>query len=101
MPPTCVDRAHVLLVERLDDVAHFAALVGELDAHRAAIDPRALVIEEAHLDELLEIVGDVGAEVVAARAQLTRGQFLLADIVEQQRLHRIDVGAARGDRTRP
>src|SRR5262249_997290 len=62
--------AHVLLVERVDDVADLAALVGELDAHRAAVDPRALVVEEAHLDELLEVVGDVGAEVVAAGAQL-------------------------------
>ena len=52
------------------------------------------MIEEAHLDELLQIVGDVGAEVVAARAQLARGQLLVADVVEQQRLHRIDVGAA-------
>ena len=26
------------------------------------------MIEEAHLDELLQIVGDVGAEIVAARA---------------------------------
>src|SRR5262245_44886754 len=67
-------RAHVLLVERIDDVAHLAALVGELDAHRATIDARALVIQEAHLDELLEIVGDIRAEVVAARTQLAGGQ---------------------------
>src|SRR5882672_9925826 len=40
-----LDRAHVLLVERIDDVADLAAFVGELDAHRAAIDPRALMIE--------------------------------------------------------
>ena len=30
--------AHVLVVERLDDVAHLAALVGELDADRAPVD---------------------------------------------------------------
>src|SRR5580704_5021949 len=86
-------RAHVLLVERIDGVANVAALVGELDAHRAAVDPRALVIEKAHLDKLLEIVGDVGAEIVAARAQLARGQLLVADIVQQKRLDRIDIGA--------
>ena len=51
------------------------------------------MIEEAHLDELLQVVGDVGAKVVAARAQLARGQLLVADVVEQQRLHRVDVGA--------
>src|SRR5579862_866495 len=86
--------AHVLLVQRVDGVAHVAALVGELDAHRAPVDARALVIEEAHLDEFLEIVGDVGAEIVAPRAQFAGGEFLVADIVQQQRLHRIDVGAA-------
>ena len=75
-------------------LADFLALRGQADAHRAAIDARALMIEEAELDELLQIVGDVGAEVVAARAQFARGQFLVADVVEQQRLHRIDVGAA-------
>src|ERR1700722_15409157 len=74
----------VLLIERVDDTADFLALRGEADAHRAAIDPRALVIEEAELDQLLQIVGDVGAEVIAARTQLTRGQLLVADVVEQQ-----------------
>ena len=89
-----LDRAHVLLVERIDGVADFAALVGELDAHRAPIDARALMIEETHLDQLLEIVRDVGAEIVAAGAQLAGGELLVADIVQQQRLHRVDVGAA-------
>src|SRR6185436_14979201 len=58
------------------------------------IDPRTLMIEEAHLDELLQIVGDVGAEIVTARTKLACGQLLVADVVEQKRLHRIDVGAA-------
>src|SRR5665213_56738 len=89
-----LNRPHVLLVKRLDDVAHLTALVGQLDANRTAIDARALMIEKRHLDQLLQIVGDVGAEIVAARAQFTRGQLLVANIVEQQRLHRIDVGAA-------
>ncbi len=42
------------------------------------------MIEEAELDELLEVVGDVGAEIVTARAQLARGQLLVADVIEQQ-----------------
>src|SRR5215813_2515995 len=45
-----LDSADVLLVERLDDVAHLAALIGQPNAHRPAIDARALVVEEAHLD---------------------------------------------------
>src|SRR6478609_10881812 len=84
----------VLLIERVDDAADFLALRGETDADRAAINAAALMIEEAELDELLQIVGDVGAEVIAARTQLARSQFLVADVIEQQRLHRVDVGAA-------
>src|SRR5690348_3433591 len=85
-------RLDVLLVERVDDAADFLALRRQADAHRAAINARALMIEEAELDELLQIVGDVGAEIVTARAQLARGQLLVADVIEQQRLHRVDVG---------
>src|SRR6187402_2394633 len=84
----------VLLVQRVDDVADFLALRGEADAYRAAVDARALVIEEAELDQLLQIVRDVGAEIVATGAQLAGGQFLVADVVQQQRLNRIDIGAA-------
>src|SRR5882762_7367490 len=84
----------VLLIERIDDAADFLALRGQANTDRAAIDARALMIEEAEFNQLLQIVGDVGAEVVAAGAQFARGQFLVADVIEQQRLHRIDVGAA-------
>src|SRR5262249_10810631 len=93
-PADLLDRAHVLLVKQRDDVAHFTAALGELDAHGTAVDARALMIEEAHLDQLLEIVGHVRAEIVAARAQLTGRQLLIADVEQQQRLHRIDVGTA-------
>src|ERR1700686_1397427 len=48
----------VLLIERVDDTADFLALRGEADADRAAIDARALRIEEAEFDQLLQIVGD-------------------------------------------
>ena len=47
------DGTHVLLTESLDDVPHIPAFVGELDAHRAAVDAAALVIEKARLDQLL------------------------------------------------
>src|ERR1700760_4854762 len=89
-----LDRLDVLLIERIDDAADLLTLRGQGNADRAAINARALMIEEAELDELLQIVGDVGAEIVAARAQLARGQLLVADVVEQERLHRVDVGAA-------
>src|SRR5258705_12389952 len=73
----------VLLIERIDDAADFLALRGEADAHRAAIDARALMIEEAEFNQLLQIVGDVEAEAISARAQFARGQFLVADVIEQ------------------
>src|ERR1700688_2486501 len=57
----------VLLIKRIDDAADFLALRGQANTDRAAIDARALMIEEAEFDQLLQIVGDVGAEVIAAR----------------------------------
>src|SRR5262244_3478983 len=89
-----LNRLDVLLIERIDDTADLLALRGQANADRAAINARALMIEEAELDQLLQIVGDVGAEIVTARAQFARGQLLVADIVEQKRLHRVDVGTA-------
>ena len=89
-----MDRLAVLVVQRLDNLVHRPALLGQADAHRAAVDPRAGMMEIAHLDELLDVVGDVRAEVVAAGAQLARGQLLVADVVEQQRLDAVDVVAA-------
>src|SRR3954454_24214458 len=76
-PADLFDGAHMLLIEGAHGLAHVGPLFSELDANRTAIDARALVIEEAHLDELLQIVRDVRAEIVAARAQFARGQFLV------------------------
>src|SRR6266511_1167304 len=84
----------MLLVERIDDVAHLASLIRELDAHGTAVDPRALMIEIPHLDQLLEVIGHIGAEIVSARAQLASGEILLADVVQEQRLYGIDIVAA-------
>src|ERR1700677_3171059 len=40
----------VLLIERVDDAADFLALRGETDTDRAAIDARALMVEEAEFN---------------------------------------------------
>src|SRR5215475_4141603 len=50
-----LDRPDVLLIERIDDAADLLALRGQANADRAAIDARTLVIEEAELDQLLQI----------------------------------------------
>src|SRR5262245_34031748 len=60
-------RAELALIELLHDLAGFLALFGQADAHAAAVGLRPLVVQVAHVDELLEIVGDVRAEIVAAR----------------------------------
>src|SRR5216684_3719024 len=52
----------VLLIERIDDAADFLALRGQTNTNRTAIDARTLMVEEAEFDQLLQIVGDVGAE---------------------------------------
>src|ERR1700685_299902 len=62
----------VLLIQGIDDAADFLALRGEADADRAAIDAAALMIEEAEFDQLLQVVGDVGAEVITTGTQLAR-----------------------------
>src|SRR5246127_1884913 len=84
-----LDRLDGFLVKRIDDTADLLALRGQANADRAAIDARALMIEEAELDQLLQVVGAVGAEIVTARAQFARGQLLVTDVIEQERLHRI------------
>jgi hypothetical protein len=81
----------VLLVKLVNDGADFPPFFRQLDAHGTAIDPRALMVEKAHFHKLFQVVGDVRAEIVTARAQFTGRQFLVADIEEQQGLHRIDV----------
>src|SRR3954468_25001738 len=52
------------------------------------------MMDIAHLDELLEIVGDIRAEIVAARTELAGGQFRLADVEEEQSLYAVHVGTA-------
>ncbi len=52
------------------------------------------MVDEAEVDELLDVVGDVRAQVVATRAQLNGGQFRIADVEEQEGLDGVDVGAA-------
>jgi len=48
------------------------------------------VMDVSGFHELLQIVGDVGAKIMAARAQLARGQFLIPDIEQQQGLYAVD-----------
>ena len=49
------------------------------------------MVDVTALDQLFEIVGNIGAEIVAAGTQFAGGQFLVADIEQQQRLHGINL----------
>ena len=85
--------ADVLFVNAGDDRMHFLALRGEANANRTAIHTAALMAEVAKLNELLDVVGNVRAEIIAAGAQLTRRHIVVADVIQQQCLNRIDIGA--------
>ena len=82
------------LIETGHHFRHCIALVGQADADRTAVDARALVVDETEIDQLLQVIGHVRAEIITARAQFTGGQFSIADIEEQQCLNGIDVGTA-------
>ena len=67
------------------------ALVGQADAHGAPVDARAVMVQIADIDELLDVVGDVGAEIAPAQRQLADRQLVGPDIEQNQRLDVVDV----------
>ena len=83
------------------DVAQAAALVGQADPDRAAVDLAALVVHVAELHQPLEVVADVRALVVAAGLELPRRHLVVADVEEQERLDGVESSRCRAARTRP
>src|SRR5689334_13419890 len=69
-------------------------LVSQADTHRAAVGIGPLVVDVAHVDELLEVIRNVRTEVIAARLELTGRQLALTDVVKQEGLHAVEFGAA-------
>ena len=94
MPPTCSIEPMWRSYSPANHFGDRLALRGQADPDRTAVDARALVADEAEVDQLLQIVGHVRAEIVAARAQFAGGQLRIADVEQQQRLDGIDVAAA-------
>src|SRR3954465_2619887 len=68
-----------------------ATLMGQLDVDRAAIVHRALLRQIVVLDHLLDIIGNVGAEIAAAQGQLADGHLGVADVEQHHALHVVDV----------
>src|SRR5580704_12668417 len=87
------DRTRMLLIDPSDDAVDLFAPLGQADPNRAAVDARAGMMEEADLDQLLDVIGNIRAEIIAACAQFAGGQFLVADIIQEQCLYRVDVGS--------
>jgi hypothetical protein len=81
----------VALVHLAELVAQLLALLGQADMDRAAIVLGAFLNEIVVLDHLLDVVGHVRAEVAAAQGQLTDRHLGIADIVQDEALHVIDV----------
>ena len=61
-----LDRTDMAVIETCNNLSDVLALRRQADTDRAAVDARALVVDETELDKLLEVVGDVRAEIVAA-----------------------------------
>src|SRR5215469_16597930 len=85
------ERTEMTVEEHAQHVAHGLALAGQAHENGAPVDLGTFVMDIAALDELLEIVRHVGAQVVTARAQFARRQFLIADIEQEQRSHAVDL----------
>src|SRR5690606_17546676 len=86
-----IDGLEVAIVEFVNHFGDFFALGGQLDPHRPAVRARALLKDVAALNELLEIVGNVRAEIVPARTQLTGSQLCVTNVEHQQRLYGVDI----------
>ncbi len=50
-------------------------------------------MQKAQINELPDIIGNIGAEVITAGAQLACRYLGVADVVKQKRLHRVNVVA--------
>src|SRR3990170_6792828 len=88
------DRAELTLIELLHHFARALAGLGQRHAHASAVGLAALVVDESRFDELLQVVGNVGSQVVAAALELPRRQLAVTDVVEKQRLHAVEIELA-------
>ncbi len=79
----------------LQQIADLNALVGQLDAVRAAVMGAAAVGYIAEINQLFEIIRDILAVIAATQRQLTHRQFFIADIEKNERLNVIDVTHTR------
>src|SRR6204780_5949191 len=85
------ERAEMALMHLVDLLVQRQSLVRQADADRAAVMRRTFLHGIAVLEHLLDVVGDVGAEIAAAQGQLADRHLEIADIEQDHRLHVVDV----------
>src|SRR5262249_39072897 len=86
-----IERTQMPVEQLLQHVTYRLALARQTHQDRTTVCFRALMMDVARLDQLLQIVRDVRAEIMPTRAQFAGGQFLVADVEQQQRLDAVDL----------
>ena len=65
----------------LADAGHnFESRLDQADSHRAAVVSRMFLFQIAQFDELLDVVGNVGALAVSALNEVADGDLFVADV---------------------
>ena len=75
----------------LKEPAELKTLIRQFYEDGAAIMRRALLEKVTMLGHLLNVVGHVRSEIVAAQRQFTDGQLVATDILQDECLHVFDV----------
>lgn len=75
----------------LDDIKDLASLFRQTDPDRTTINFTPLVVHEIIFNELLEVIGNIRALVIAPRFQFTCGDFIIADVEQKKPLDRVDL----------
>lgn len=74
-PADLLDRTDMALIELGDSFGDLLPLFRKADADRTAVDTGALVVDQAEIDEFLDVVGNVRAQIVTAGAKFAGSQF--------------------------
>jgi hypothetical protein len=90
-----VQHLDMALVHLVQPVAQLGALLGQPHMDRAEVVHRALLLQIAVLDHLLDAVRHVRAEIAAAQDQLADRHFRIADVEQHQTLNVVDVVDAK------
>ena len=74
----------------LQSAAKLETFLGQAGTGRPLVIPRALLNQVSSLDHLAHIVGGIGAKIIAAVGQLSNDHILFLDMIQDNRLRRIE-----------